>query len=332
MEKWIECVPNISEGVSSELFTAINNTMDLIPDVHLLDIDSGRSANRTVLTIVGKKGAMLEALFKIYKLSLQLIDMRDHKGVHPRIGAVDVCPFIPLQGSLMEDCIELSHDLGKKLEKELGISGYYYEFAATKENRKNLANCRSGEYEGIAKKLSKMDWKPDFGPTDFNPKQGLTIIGARPFLIAFNINLATHSIEIAKKISSLIRTSGKSISPHRLPAIKAIGWKIADFDRVQVSTNVIDFNKNSLFQVWNSVMAAAKKFQTHPTGCELIGLIPKTALIDTGIEFSSKEKEIFKSESEWIDLAIDKLNLSDLSPFDKDKRVLELALKDKLKS
>ena len=269
---------------------------------------------------------MVEALFQVYKTAQSLIDMRYHQGVHPRIGAVDVCPFIPLQGSKMEDCIELAHELGERVGNELQLSGYYYEAAALRKERENLAVCRAGEYEGILSRLDNSSWQPDFGPSVFNQRQGLTVIGARNFLIAYNVNLKTDSIKIARNIASLIRTSGSTYSNYRLPALKAIAWKINDFNRVQVSTNITDLRKNSLYTVWSAISTVAEKLATEPTGSELIGLIPQIALLTAGEGFAKELKEKINNKKQLIDLAIDRLGLNELSPFSKSERVLELKM------
>lgn len=329
MDQWLECVPNFSEGVDQEVLEEIAETIRDVSDVFLLEVDPGVGANRTVFTFAGLKEAMGEAAFRAIRVATKRIDMSEHKGVHPRIGAVDVCPFIPLRGSTIKDCVEVAHNLGKQVAEELEIPGYFYGEAAKRPDRKNLANCRKGEYEGIQKKLEDANWQPDFGPNRFHPKAGMTVIGARNFLIAYNLNLDTDSVDVAKKIAEKVRASGKSPSTNRLQAVKAIGWKIPEYKRVQISTNLIDFQTNGMAEVWYAVAEEAQKLGVKLTGSELVGLIPVEALVMSGRKIASVESlEVEDEEGNWVDLAVQKLGLDELRPFPVEKKVLEYVLRD----
>ncbi|PCI27688.1 MAG: glutamate formimidoyltransferase [SAR324 cluster bacterium] len=327
MSQWIECVPNFSEGCDEQVLNEIARVIRAIPEVYLLEVDPGAGAHRTVFTFAGKKNAMAEAAFQAIRVASEKIDMTQHRGVHPRIGAIDVCPFIPLEGSTIDDCIELACQVGHRIGTELGLPGYFYGAAASRLERKNLTSCRSGQYEGISQKLKNPDWLPDFGPAVFHAKSGMTIVGAREFLIAYNLNLNTDSVSIAKKIAAKVRSQGKLPSANRLPALKAIGWDIPEYGIAQVSTNVISFPQNSLFDVWLAVSKEAEKLGVQVTGSELVGLVPLKALLDAGQSFAKQqEQEAVETEFELIALATTSLGLGELRPFDPQKKILDYVL------
>lgn len=291
--KLIESVPNFSEGRNKAVIKGIAAAMSGLKNVQLLHVDSGYAANRTVYTIVGPPEAVIEALIKGAAFATAHIDMRNHQGVHPRIGALDVCPLIPLQNISMEEVIELSLLFGKRLANELHIPVYLYADSAKKPQRFDLANIRKGEYEGLKEKISLPEWKPDFGKPEFNPTTGATVVGARNFLIAFNINLDTTDVSIAKKIAAHLRTSGyidkttgkRMVSPYSLPALKAIGWYVDEFGAAQVSTNIIDFNRNPPLEVFHAVKSLANEYKVKVTGSELVGMVPRSALLKDAEKF-----------------------------------------------
>ncbi|MFN0048024.1 MAG: glutamate formimidoyltransferase [Cytophagales bacterium] len=323
MSKIIECVPNFSEGQNSAIIQSIAHAISKAKEVKLLDIDAGFHANRTVFTFAGEPNGVIEAAFQAIKTASQLIDMREHNGTHPRIGACDVCPLIPISGVSMEETIEYSKKLGQRVANELDIPVFLYENASSTTERKNLAWLRSGEYENLENKLKKDNFKPDFGEPKFNARSGIAIIGARPFLIAYNVNLATKDVSAAKEIASLIREK----SATGLPKVKAIGWYIDEFDKVQVSTNITDFNITPVHEVFEKVKECASELDTQVTGSELVGMIPLKAIVDCGEYYlrSNKMANIFTND-ELIEFGAKYLNLNEVKPFEAAKKVIELAL------
>lgn len=316
--KLIECVPNISEGRDRKIIETIAATIEQVPEVKLLHIDSDPDANRTVVTFAGTPKKVGQAAFNLIKQATELIDMSQHNGVHPRIGAVDVCPFIPLQHSSLDDCIALANRLGKQVGEELKIPVYLYAAAAKSASRRNLADCRRGEYENIAEKIIDPNWIPDFGPAIFHVRSGIINIGARNFLLAYNVNLNTTSVTIAKTIAGKIRRSAK------LPGIKAIGWYLDRFGIAQVSTNLTDFRLTSLYRLFEAVKEEANVFGVKVTGSELVGLAPKEALLNAGAEyFHDQGKTPPLSERETLDKVVTILGLNDVSPFSLDEKILE---------
>lgn len=312
MQKLIECVPNFSEGQNPKIIEKIAQSIRNISGVKLLDIDAGFHANRTVMTFVGEPNAMQEAIFQAIKTASETIDMSLHKGTHPRIGATDVCPLVPIAGIEMDEVIEISKNIGKRVWDELKIPAYLYNESAQIIERKNLAWIRNGEYENLEQKLKNQDFKPDYGDAIFNPKSGICIIGARKFLLAYNINLATKDVKIAKEISKHIRES----SPNGLKNVKAIGWYIEEFDKVQVSMNLTDFLITDIFTVFQKVSILAHQFNTQVTGSELVGMIPLAAIIQ-------------KNEPNTIENVVKNANLlglNDVKPFEPSQKVIELAL------
>jgi glutamate formiminotransferase len=304
MSALIECIPNFSEGKDKNVLDAIAHAITKVKGTKLLHIDQGEAANRTVFTFVGDKQSVFDSAFEAIKVASEKIDMRKHKGTHPRIGAVDVCPFVPIKGIDFEELIVLHKDFAAKIWNELSIPVYLYEKSTNDKERKKLSYLRKGEYEGLQSKIESGTFEPDYGKAVFNPKSGILITGVRSFLLAYNINLKTKDVEIAKKIASLIRES----SPTGLPFVKAIGWYIQDFDKVQVSTNISDFKTTSIFEVFEKVNEYAKLLGTEVTGSELIGLLPLEALAHKSMD---------------IDQAIEYLGLSEIKYFDKNKRILE---------
>lgn len=325
MNSYIECVPNISEGRNLKVIDSIQNAILKIPKVTLLEVSSNYDAHRTVFTFVGNIDVMYEATFQMVKVASNLIDMTQHKGIHPRIGAVDVCPFIPLQNSTFEECKILAQALGERIAKDLKLSGYYYGKVALEPYKEELSSCRKGEYEEIQKKITLKQWYPDFGPLKVNTKFGMMLIGVREFLIAYNLNLNTTSIEIAKKIAEKIRGSGKQPSKYRLNTLKAIGWNVPEYGFAQVSTNITNFYKTELYKVWNTANIIAQKYDVSVTGSELIGLIPLEALLLCAKSMSLNLKDTKKA----LQKVIQYLGLEQLKPFDINKKILEFAIGSK---
>ncbi len=275
MPKIVQCVPNFSEGIDEEVIQKILNEIKSVDGVKLLDHSMDKDHNRTVVTFIGGPEEVVEAAFKAAKKASEVIDMTAHKGEHPRMGATDVIPLIPISDIDMEECVEFSKTLGERIGNELGISVYLYEKSASCKDRANLADVRRGQYEGMKDKLQKEGWEPDFGPTELNAKSGVTAIGARMPLVAYNINLGTNNLDIAKKIAKVVRAKTGGFT-----YCKAIGIEIKERDIVQVSMNMVDYTKTSLFRVFDTVEREARRYGVNVTGSEVIGLVPMNALID----------------------------------------------------
>jgi len=349
----IECVPNISEGRDLDKIHSIANCVETVEGVKLLDVDPGAATNRTVITFVGEPEQVIEAAFILIKKASELIDMSKHSGEHPRFGATDVCPLVPISGISLEETAVYAHKLGKRVGEELGIPVYLYEKAAQEPKRVNLANCRSGEYEGLAKKLTDPNWKPDFGPAEFNKKvalTGATAISARDFLVAYNVNLNTTSTRRANAIAFDIREggrvkregdpiTGKKVLdengepiriPGRLKAVKGIGWFIEEYGIAQISYNLTNISITSMHVAFDETCKAAEERGLRVTGSELIGLIPLKAMLDAGDYFLRKqERSLGISEAEKIKIAVKSLGLDDLKPFNPNEKIIEYVLKDK---
>ncbi len=336
MEKIVECVPNFSEGRNMKTIQEIANAVKETKDVYLLDVDPGEATNRTVITFVGTPEGVVEAAFKAIKKAAELIDMREHKGAHPRIGATDVVPFVPVKGVTMEDCIRLAEELGKRVGEELGIPVYLYEYAAKEDYRRNLADIREGEYEALPEKLKDEKWKPDFGPAEWNEhvaKTGATVIGARDFLIAYNINLNTTDKKLANKVAKVIREKGykkkmhdgtRQQIPGRLKYVKAIGWYIDEYRRAQISINLTNFHKTPLWKVFETAEEEANKIGLRVTGSEIVGLIPLEAILDAGRHFLEKQgKSTAIPEEDIVHEAILSLGLNEVAKFDPDEKIIE---------
>ena len=349
----IECVPNISEGRDIDKINEIANVVETIEGVKLLDIDPGNTTNRTVITFVGEPEKVIDAAFLLIKKASELIDMSNHSGEHPRFGATDVCPLVPIAGITMEETAKYAHKLGERIGKELGIPGYFYENAAKEEKRRNLASCRSGEYEGLKEKLVNPNWKPDFGPANFNEKvakSGATAISARDFLIAYNVNLNTTSTRRANSIAFDIREAGrvkrkgnpvtgkkvldKNGNPERVPgklkAVKGIGWYIEEYGIAQISYNLTNINITSMHEAFDESCKSAESRGLRVSGSELIGLIPLQAMLDAADYFLIKqERSLGIAESEKIKIAVKSLGLDDLKPFVPEEKIIEYLLEDK---
>jgi glutamate formiminotransferase len=316
----IECVPNFSEGRDLSKIDQIADAIKNVAGVKLLHVDVGYDANRTVMTFAGSPQKVINAAFDAINVASQLINMETQSGAHPRLGATDVCPLIPIRGISMEEVVNLSHDLAHKVGNSLDIPVYLYEASSRQDYRKNLEDIRRGEYEGLAQKITQADWLPDYGPEVFNAKSGATIIGARNFLIAYNINLSTKDVSLAKKIAKLIRT--KSGSEMSLPALKAIGWYMEEFGCCQVSTNIINYHQTSLHDVYERCKEIAKQMDVEVTGSELIGLVPLDAIVKSGKYYDSLNDDV----ATLIDTAISKLGLNAVDSFKVKERIIEYAL------
>jgi len=339
--KLVECVPNFSEGRDENTINSIVNEIRSTSGVWLLDVDPGADTNRTVVTFVGSPDAVLEAAFHAIRKASEVIDMREHKGEHPRMGATDVCPFVPVKDVSMEECIEIAKRLGARVSEELKIPVYLYEEAATEEKRRNLANIRKGEYEGLVEKLKDPEWKPDYGKPVFNEKSGVTIIGAREFLIAYNVNLNTRDRKLANKIAQIIRESGYPKKdedgnilrdkdgnevkvPGKLKDTKAIGWYVDEYGVAQISINLTNYKVTPLYKAFEEIREQARDLGLRVTGSELVGLIPKDAMMEAGkyyLEKQGKSKGV--PISEIIHYAVKSLGLDDIAPFNPDDKIIE---------
>ena len=336
MDRIVECVPNFSEGRNMKVIEEIANVIKETEEVYLLDADPGYATNRTVITFVGTPEGVKEAAFKAIKKASELIDMRNHKGEHPRIGAADVVPFIPVKGVTMEDCVKIAEEVGKRVGEELGIPVYLYEYAAKEDYRRNLADIRAGEYEGLADKLKDERWKPDFGPAEWNEKiakTGATVIGAREFLIAYNVNLNTKDKKLANKIAKVIRERGytkkdeqgnKIKVPGKLKYVKAIGWYIDEYQRAQISINLTNFHETPLWKVFETCEEEARNLGLRVTGSEIVGLVPLEAMLDVGRHFLEKQgKTSAVPEKDLVHEAILSLGLNDVTKFDPTEKIIE---------
>jgi glutamate formiminotransferase/formiminotetrahydrofolate cyclodeaminase len=347
MKQLIECVPNFSEGRDQNVIRLITNAIRSVDGVSLLDVDPGASTNRTVVTFVGNPEVAVEAAFRAIKKAAELIDMHKHKGAHPRMGATDVCPFIPVSNVSWEEAIECANRLGKRVGEELKIPVYLYEKAAKDKSRSNLSIIRAGEYEGFFEKIKQPEWKPDFGPAVFNEKTGATVIGVREFLVAYNVNLNTKSVRRANSVAFDVREqgrvktegdtpSGKPVldsngEPVRIPGmlkhVKAIGWFVKEYGIAQVSMNLTNIEETPLHAAFDACVEAAAKRGLRVTGSEIVGMVPKKSLLDAGRYFLRKQRwSQGASEEELIDIAIRSMGLSELRPFDPKEKVIELKI------
>ena len=345
----IECVPNFSEGRNMAIIKQITDEIEKVDGVNLLDVDPGKATNRTVVTFVGEPEPVIEAAFQAIKKASELIDMSKHKGEHPRMGATDVCPLIPISNISMDEVVKYAKKLAERAGKELAIPFYLYEYAASNKERKNLATIRAGEYEGLAKKLSNPRWKPDYGPAKFNPQSGATAIGARDFLIAYNVNLNTTSVRRANSVAFDVREKGrikregnqlngkilrdKKGNPLRkagkCKSVKAIGWYIEEYGLAQISMNLTNINQTALHVAFEACDNSANKRGLRVTGSEIVGLVPKKVLIDAGRYFLKKQqRSIGVSDEETIRIAVKSLGLDELGPFDPKKKIIEYLLED----
>ncbi|KAF5408796.1 MAG: hypothetical protein Udaeo2_10510 [Candidatus Udaeobacter sp.] len=347
MQKLIECVPNFSEGRDQNVIRQITDAIESVDGVSLLDVDPGASTNRTVVTFVGSPDAAVEAAFRAIKKAAELIDMRKHKGAHPRMGATDVCPFIPVSNVSWEEAIACANRLAKRVGDELKIPVYLYEKAAKNESRSNLSVIRAGEYEGFFEKIRQPEWKPDFGPDIFNEKSGATVIGVRDFLVAYNVNLNTRSVRRATSVAFDVREqgrvktedgtpSGKPVLdgngeavriPGMLKHVKAIGWFVKEYGIAQVSMNLTNIEETPLHAAFDACCESAAKRGLRVTGSEIVGMVPKKCLVDAGRYFLRKQKwSEGVSDEELIDIAIRSMGLSELKPFDPKEKVIEFKI------
>jgi glutamate formiminotransferase/formiminotetrahydrofolate cyclodeaminase len=342
----IECVPNFSEGVNMDVIKQITNEIETIEGVQLLDVDPGKATNRTVVTFVGNPQAVIDAAFLAIKKAGELIDMRNHKGEHPRMGATDVCPLIPISGISVEDTVVYANRLAKRVAEELSIPTYLYEYAATADYRRNLADIRSGEYEGFAAKIQKPEWKPDYGEAVFNEKSGATVIGVRDFLIAYNVNLNTTSTRRANSVAFDIREKGRQKTdekgkvvkdehgeavwtPGLLKSVKAIGWYIEEYGIAQISMNLTNMYTTPLHVAFDTCCERATARGMRVTGSELVGLVPLEAILQAGKYFLRKQqRSVGVSEAELIKIAVRSMGLDELSPFDPEKKIIEYRLRN----
>jgi len=347
MQKLIECVPNFSEGRDLNVIRQITDAIKSVEGVSLLDVDPGASTNRTVVTFVGSPEAAVEAAFRAIQKAMELIDMRRHKGAHPRMGATDVCPFIPVSNVSWDEAIACAKQLGTRVGDELNIPAYLYEKAANDKSRSNLSVIRAGEYEGFVEKIRDPAWKPDFGPSVFNERSGATAIGVRDFLVAYNVNLNTKAVRRANAVAFDVREngriktedgtpSGKPVldakgDPVRIPGmlkhVKAIGWYVEEYGIAQVSMNLTNIEETPLHVAFDACAEAASKRGLRATGSEIVGMVPKKCLVDAGRYFLRKQKwSEGASQEELIDIAVRSMGLSELKPFDPKEKVIEFKM------
>jgi len=351
-KKIIECVPNFSEGRDMGIIKQITDVIESVEGVKLLDVDPGKDTNRTVVTFVGSPEAASEAAFRSVKMASEIIDMSKHHGAHPRMGATDVCPFVPVSEITMEETVLYARKTAERIGNELGIPVYCYENAAYIPQRRNLADCRSGEYEGLMRKLSDPEWKPDFGPSIFNERAGATAVGARDFLVAFNVNLNTTSIRRANAIAYDVREKGrpkregdplngkilkdengqKIMIPGSLKSVKAIGWYIEEYGITQISMNLTDVSVTPVHIAFDEVCRKADARGVRVTGSELVGLIPLKSLLDAGRYFLAKQQRSGGvSDDELIKIAIRSMGLNDIHSFKPEEKIIEFVMENKSK-
>ncbi len=331
MKKIVECVPNFSEGRNMKTIDAIAKSIKTVAGAKLLNVEPDKDYNRCVVTFVGDPDSVKEAAFAAMKTATELIDMRHHKGEHPRLGATDVVPFVPVSGITMEECIRLANEFGERAGRELGISIYLYEEAARVQERRNLSAVRKGEYEGLEEKLHEPAWKPDYGPVSFNVRSGATAVGARAFLIAYNVNLNTNKKELAHEIALRIRESGRTVKNENgetskilgsLKSVKAMGVLLERLDIAQVSINLTNYNITPPHAAFEEVQKEARALGIDATGSEVVGLIPKEALLLAARYYHKNDIE-HENEETLVESAIERLGLNQLEPFDPKKKVIE---------
>ena len=349
MEQLIECVPNFSEGLDLSIIKQITDECEKVDGIKLLNVDPGKTTNRTVVTFVGNPQAVIDAAFNAIKKAGELIDMSKHKGEHPRMGATDVCPLIPIKNISLQQTAIYAQKLAKRVGEELNLPVYLYEEAQTNKKRSNLSEIRAGEYEGYFKKILLPEWKPDFGPQIFDEKRGATVIGARDFLVAYNINLNTTSTRRANSIAFDVREAGRVLrdgdpitgkvilnsdgSPKSIPgslkSVKSIGWYIQEYGVCQISMNLTNINITPIHIAFDEVVKKASERGIRVTGSELIGLIPLKGMLDAGKYFLNKQKRsVGVSESELIKIAVKSMGLDELAPFNPNERIIEYVLKN----
>lgn len=341
----VECVPNISEGRDRAVIDAVAGVVEQVEGCRLLDVDPGGATNRTVITFVGPPETILDAAFELVKKASELIDMRHHQGEHPRFGATDVCPFVPVSDVTMEECAELARRLGARIGEELDLPVYLYEEAARKPERRNLSVVRQGEYEGLGKKFEDPAWRPDYGPADLRPRFGAIAVGAREFLVAYNVNINTPDKRIAHEIALRVREGGRAKrdenweivrqpdgkpvkEPGKLEHVKGIGWFIEEYGVAQVSMNLTNFRETPVHTVFDTCEQEARDLGARVTGSELVGLVPLDAMLAAGRHYLERmNKSAGVSERELVDVAIHSLGLRDVGDFDPDERIIEYRLR-----
>ena len=332
MDRIVECVPNFSEGRNMKVIREIVDVIEESPGVYLLDVSVGRSANRTVVTFIGSPESVGDAAFKAIRRAAELIDMREHRGEHPRVGAADVCPFIPIRGVTMEECVRIAREVGRRVGEELGIPVYLYEYAATADYRRNLEDIRAGGYESLPQKLRDPRWRPDYGPCEWNEKvakAGAAVIGARDILIAFNVNLNTEDKRVAQEIAREVR--GRGCVEGSSKVVKAIGWYIEEYGRAQVSINITDYKLMPLWKVFETCVEEAEKRGVRVTGSEIIGLVPKDAILEAGRYYLRRQgKNDAVPEKDLIHTAILSLGLNEVAEFKPEKKILEYRIEQAL--
>ncbi|TVR69858.1 MAG: glutamate formimidoyltransferase [Spirochaetaceae bacterium] len=328
MQKIVECVPNFSEGRNREIIEAIAQAVREVPEATLLNVDPGESTNRTVFTFVGTPDSIVEAAFQAAKKGYELIDMTRHSGAHPRMGAVDVVPFVPVANVTMEECVECSRRFARRVGEELGVPVYLYEEAQNREYRKALRDIRSGEYEGIREKIGKKEWTPDFGPAEFVPRSGATVTGARFFLIAYNVNLLGTKNQ-AHRIALNLRDQGRGPEePGRLKALKGIGWYLEQYDLAQVSMNLDNYQVTPLHTVYEEVKKDAAELNVAVVGSEIVGLVPLEAILMAADYYIEKENLLITDERAKVRLVVERMGLSSVSPFVPEERIIEYMIRD----
>ncbi len=329
----VECVPNISEGRRKEVYDEIAQAAASVPGVALLDVDPGQETNRTVITFVGEPDAVLEGAFQLVKRSSELIDMREHHGAHGRMGATDVCPFVPVSGVTMDDCVELAKRLGQRVGEELGFPVYLYEYAATRPERRSLADIRQGEYEALPEKLEDPNFAPDYGPAEFVPTFGAMVTGARKFLVAYNVNLNVSDKRWANRVAFDVREKGRTVEdadgnsvqqPGMLKAVRGVGWYIPEYGCSQVSMNLIDLDTTPLHAAFDACETSARRRGLRVTGSELVGLVPKASILDAGRHYLRQmERSPGVPEVDLVHSAVRTLGLSEVSPFEPSEKIIE---------
>jgi len=343
----IECVPNFSEGRDLNVIKQITDQIEAVEGVTMLDVDPGAATNRTVVTFVGAPEPVLEAAVRAARKARELIDMSKHKGEHPRFGAMDVCPLVPVANITMDETVEWAHKLGQRFGEEVGVSGYFYEYAAKEEKRRNLANCRAGEYEALAERLKMPEWKPDYGPGAFDAKYGVTAISARDFLVAYNVNLNTTSTRRANAIAFDVREKGrvktvdgkprgkavldekgnKVWQPGTLKCVKGIGWFIEEYGVAQISMNLTNITVTAVHTAYDECKKKAEERGIRVTGSELVGLIPLNAMLDAGKHYlRMQQRSLGVNDAELIKIAVKSMGLDELYPFKPEEKIIEYAI------
>ncbi len=323
MKKIVECVPNFSEGKNTEIIQAIADAISAVEGCRLLDVDPGESTNRTVYTFVGDPESVVEGALAAARIARKLIDMRQHSGEHPRFGAMDVCPFIPVVGVTMAECVEIAKTFARKAAKELGIPFYLYEEAAEHDFRRKLPDIRHGEYEGLAEKLENPKWKPDFGPQKFVPEWGITATGARKFLIAYNVNILGTPNQ-AHRIALNLREAGRGEDePGRLKEVKGMGWFVKEYNMAQVTVNLTDYEVTPVHVLYEEVKKEAQALNLAVTGSEIVGLVPREVLLMAAEYYIGEENLFIYQEDQKIRLAIERLGLNSVTQFDPSERIIE---------